>query len=138
MPDMFSILMIIVIIAVVIGIMVLYYMLTRQNKTLMEKIIGLLPVIGDSLNDYIVDGEIDTPAEKVFTICKSVAEVVVDYVENLSKKESMTSEEKLEAAKDTFYKTCKSMKLDLTDFQETVAIAFIESAVKRMNDSIKK
>lgn len=137
MSSLFLTVIVCIIAAGIVGIIALLtYVLHKFNKNgLATNVINTLPSIADNLSDLIIKGPIDTPAEKAVSIFKILADMCVNYAKKIGDEKTLTSEERLALAKEYFFKTCKSLNINTTSFDDKLAELFIEYSFTKMKES---
>ena len=131
----------VVIVIGVVGMLFLLFVIFKKfavNKTLVDNIVKLTPNVATALQKAVIKGAVDTPQEKAVMVFSTLADMSVNYVEVIGNKQDLTSEQKLQMAKDYFKKSCTALGISIDGFEETVVELFLEWAVKAANEKEQK
>jgi esterase/lipase len=114
------------------GVFGLIYASKKNSKLLpvLSQVTDVLPTLLGVAQSLVTKGDKNDPTNKTFEVLKGIAEASASSVEQLYKKEShLTSEEKMQLAKENFTKIAETVGVNPSELDDKVVETLIENVV---------
>jgi hypothetical protein len=99
-----------------------------------KQIADALPTVFNLVQSLALKGDTESSAFKTLEVLKGIAQSVVSSVEQVSINQGdMSSEAKLNLAKEQFWAICKTVGVNPSELDEDVIVALIENAVYQLD-----
>jgi Bacteriophage holin of superfamily 6 (Holin_LLH) len=136
MNDVTTTILSVVIAALVLGAIYLLVHFSNKKTVLpaVKQIADALPTVFNLIQSLALKGDSESAAFKTLEVLKGIAQSVVSSVEQVSINQGdLSSEEKLNLAKEQFWAICKTVGVDPSELDENVVISLIENAVFQLD-----